>query len=493
MKHFIPTLARTAVFGVLLSAALAGCAVGPNYQSPKSDLVPFHNAASASENAQPAMALDRWWNGFDDPTLVTIIQRALTENLDLAAAVARVSQARAAASGAGAQLMPTVDLNGAATFQSQSLAGPNGSATVNSPGFRRNIHELSIGPAASWEIDLFGGLHRNATASENEAQAAEADQMGTRVIVAADAADTYFQIRGYQARLRIAQKQIQNDEQLLKLVKRRYDAGAAQGLEIAQADALLKSARATVPPLRIALEQQLNRLDVLMGTQPGTYARTLQDVSEIPNVPAVPANAEPVDVLRRRPDVIAAERRLAASNERIGAAISNYYPKLSLSAILGVDSLNGGTLFSSAAVQAAGGGVLRWRLFDFGKVDAEVAQARGANAEALALYRKSVLHAAEDVENAFMGFSQTQIYVVQIQDQVDALVKARDLSERAYKAGSNTLTDVLIADQQLLAARDQLDATRAAAARSAVGVFRALGGGWDPTPSPINDTKVGML
>jgi outer membrane protein TolC len=186
-----------------------------------------------------------------------------------------------------------------------------------------------------------------------------------------------------------------------------------------------------------------------------------------------------MDVLRRRPDIIAAERRLAASNERIGAAISDYYPKISLSGALGVDSLNSGHLFSSSAFQAVGVGALRWRLLDFGKIDAEVAQARGANAEALAVYRQAVLRAAEDVENSFSLLSQTEAYQSELQAQVQELVQARDLSEQAYRAGSITLTDVLDADRQLLAAQDELDASKADAARAAVVVFRALGGGWD--------------
>src|SRR5437899_4368362 len=158
---------------------------------------------------------------------------------------------------------------------------------------------------------------------------------GTRVIVAADAAYANFQIRGYQARLAVARRQIANDEHLLKLVHDRYDAGAAQGREIAQADALLKQARASIPPLRIALEQQMNRLDVLLGEQPGTYARTLEPTHEIASIPIIPGEEKPVDVLRRRPDVIAAERRLAASNERIGAARSDYYPKITIAGALG--------------------------------------------------------------------------------------------------------------------------------------------------------------
>jgi outer membrane protein TolC len=235
-----------------------------------------------------------------------------------------------------------------------------------------------------------------------------------------------------------------------------------------------------VPPLTIGLEQQLNRLDVLMGVQPGTYAQQLSQVREIPSIPAVPGNSAPTDMLRRRPDIIAAERRLAASSERIGVAVSDYYPKFSLSAALGWDSRTPGHLFSSQAAQGSAGLGLRWRLFDFGKVDAEVAQAKGGNAEALAVYRQSVLKAAEDVEDSLTVLVQTQLRASQVQEQVDALVKARDLSEQAYRSGSITLTDVLNADSQLLNARDELDSSRANAARAAVGVYRALGGGWTP-------------
>jgi outer membrane protein TolC len=218
--------------------------------------------------------------------------------------------------------------------------------------------------------------------------------------------------------------------------------------------------------------------------QPGTYAHELRDLREIPSVPAVPANNEPTEMLRRRPDVIAAERRLAASNEQIGAAVSDYYPKFSLSGALGFES-TGHALFSSQAFQPVGGGALRWRLFDFGRVDAEVAQAKGGNAQALAVYRQSVLKAAEDVEDSLTVLVQTQLRVNEVQEQVDALVKARDLSEQAYRAGSITLTDVLDADSQLLTARDESDSNRADAARAAVGVYRALGGGWTPGPSSI--------
>jgi NodT family efflux transporter outer membrane factor (OMF) lipoprotein len=469
-----------ATISLLFGLGVAGCEVGPDYVAPTTDLAPFHNrrAVSARKAVSPAPQLDSWWTGFHDPMLVTVVQRALDQNLDLAAAIARVRQARAAASAAGAQLLPTVDLNASATAQRQSLEGPFGSLAKNFPGYNRDQREYTVGPAASWEIDLFGGLRRGAHAASEEAQAAEADQAGTRITVVADAADAYLQIRGYQARIAVAQDQIDTDAHLLSLVEARHRAGQADGREIAQAEALLKQARASLPALRIGLEAQLNRLDVLMGVQPGTYAQELGKPGDIPAIPAIGADDKPLNVLRRRPDIIAAERRLAASNENIGAALSDYYPKISLSAALGFDSISANHLFSSKAFQPIGTGAVSWRLFDFGKVDAEVARARGAHAEAFAQYRQAALKASEDVENALISLSQTEAHVEELQGEVVSLTRARDLSQKAYQAGAITLTDVLDADRQLLIARDDFDANRADAARAAVSTFRALGGGW---------------
>jgi NodT family efflux transporter outer membrane factor (OMF) lipoprotein len=466
--------------GGLIASTLASCAVGPDYVKPQTDLAPFHNIerVQAQSPTAAAPALDTWWTGFNDPMLVTIVDRALDQNLDLEAAFARVQQARASAQGAGAQLLPTLDLDGSATATKQSLQSPFGSVARSVPGYTRNQREYLLNGAASWEIDIFGGLRRQLNAARDELQAAEAEGTGTRITVAADAADAYFQIRGYQARLTVAQSQIDTDAHLLKLVEARHEFGRSDAREVAQAEALLKQARASLAPLHIGLEQQLNRLDVLTGLQPGTSARELGAQSETPSIPAIGGDDQPLDVLRRRPDVIAAERRLAASNERIGAALSDYYPKISLSGALGFDSLTTDHFFNNNAFQAVGGGALRWRLFDFGKVDAEVGQARGAEAEALARYRQSVLKAAEDVEDALMTLSETQGNVSELRGEVDALQRARDLSEKAYEGGSITLTDVLDADRQLLTAQDQLESDKADAARAAVSTFRALGGGW---------------
>jgi NodT family efflux transporter outer membrane factor (OMF) lipoprotein len=468
-----------AIRALMASAlVLAGCAVGPDYQRPADGLASFHagNAALARP-APPAPPLDRWWTGFNDPVLTRIVERALAQNLDLAASLARVRQARAAAQAAGAQLLPTVDLNAHVSVQHQSLESPIGAIGRHLPGYARDQQDYDVGAAASWEIDLFGGLRLGSEAARAEAQAAEAAGYGTRISVAADAADAYFQLRGDQARLAVAQRQVETDTHLLDLVHQRRVSGIGNDRETAQAEALLEQAKTTIPPLQIDLEAQFNRLDVLMGAQPGTYAAELANATEIPDIPGIPPTG-PLDMLRRRPDVIAAERAVAAANARIGVALSEYYPKISLSGLLGVESLSTQKLFSAAAFQPAATGALRWRLFDFGKVDAEVAASRGRDAEALAQYRATVLHAAEDVENAFTGLVQTEKRTGSLQAQVASLARARDLSQQSYGAGAIALTDVLDADRQLLAAQDDLARNRADAAREAVRSYRALGGGW---------------
>ncbi len=463
-----------------LGASLTGCAVGPKYHRPTVKLQPFHNAPSietrtASLSAPP---LDQWWAGFRDPELTRIVNRALDENLDLAAAMTRVQQARAAAQGAGARRMPSGSINASTTSLYQSTESMSGRVASHLPGYDRHQNYFDLGFIASWETDLFGGLKKGAQAAAAEAQAAEALHTGTRITVAAEAADAYMQIRGAQARLNFAKDQISTDKHLVELVQQRRDAGIASDRELAQAQALLSQANATVPLLTVSLEAQLNRLDVLMGAQPGTYAAELTPVIDIPDVPEISGFGTPTDLLRRRPDIIAAERMIAASNARIGQALAEYYPKLSLSGIVGSQALAPAHLFEQQGFQPISVVGLRWRLFDFGLVAAEVKRARGANAEALLQYRSSVLHAAEDVEDAFSLLVQSENRRNEILREIAELQRVRDLSQQSYAAGVIALTDVLDADRQLLAAKDDLAVARESAARAAIGSYRALGGGW---------------
>ncbi|ULU25850.1 efflux transporter outer membrane subunit [Dyella terrae] len=460
---------------------LAGCTVGPDYVRPdieSNTQYASHAQLEAREAVRVAPTLDVWWKGFDDPELTRIIGRVMAQNLDLAAAVARVDQARAAAREAGAQLAPQGSLDGQVTQLYQSTKSPLGEIASQYPGYKRTQTLENIGVGASWELDLAGGLHRGAEAADAEAQAAEANQDGVRISVAAEAADSYFQVRGAQERIRLAQQQLDTETQLLELVKVRLAGGLATSREVAQAQALVLQAKATLPPLRTTLAQQLNRLDVLMGAAPGTYATELKDSPQTYSVPAITTDGGPAMLLRRRPDVIAAERRLAASNARIGVAVAEYYPKISLGGLLGFDSLHSGSLFSSQAFQPQAVLGLHWRLFDFGRVDAEVAQAKGANAEALALYRQSMLRATEDVENAIVSLAELEAQHRDLTDEVKAHEVARAAAQDAYKGGAISLIEVLDEDRQLLTSRDELARVHADDARAAVATFRALGGGW---------------
>ncbi|WP_284321088.1 efflux transporter outer membrane subunit [Dyella acidisoli] len=468
---------------VVIAAWLAGCMAGPDYTKPtpqtNEQYLGQHRLVQRVAPSSPP-SLDSWWTGFDDPELTRIIERVTAQNLDLAAAMARVDQARAAAREAGAQLLPQGNLDAQAVRQHQSVDGPLGEIASALPGYHRDQTLETIGAGASWELDLAGGLHRGVEAAAAEAQAAEDAGVGVRISLAAEAADAYFHARGAQMRLALAQQQVETENRLLDLVRLRLAGGLATSREEAQAEALVMQARATLPPLQIELEQQLNRLDVLMGATPGTYRNEALNSAQTFTVPSIDADGGPAMLLRRRPDVMAAERKLAASSARIGEATAEYYPKVSLGALLGFETLRSGELFSAKAFQPQAVLGLHWRLFDFGRVDAEVAQANGANAEALATYRQSMLRATEDVENAIVMLSELERQHDELTQEVAAHERARAAAEDAYKGGAVSLLEVLDEDRQLLGSRDQLARVHADDARAAVATFRALGGGWTP-------------
>ncbi|WP_395345892.1 TolC family protein [Variovorax sp. UC122_21] len=257
----------------------------------------------------------------------------------------------------------------------------------------------------------------------------------------------------------------------------RLSQGMSTARERAQAEARVAQVEGTLPALQAERDTQLNRLDVLMAATPGTHAAELATPAARVVLPALATALTPAELLRRRPDVIAAERRLAASSARIGVATAEYYPSVSLSALLGFESLRTATP-SSANFQPLAAVGLHWRLFDFGRVDAEVAKAEGAKAEALARYRQSLLRATEDVENALIRQGQLDAERLALLQEVDADVRARGATQQAYAGGAVSLLELLEQDRQLLAARDRLVRVQSDSGRAAVATFRALGGGW---------------
>jgi NodT family efflux transporter outer membrane factor (OMF) lipoprotein len=455
--------------------ALAGCTVGPDYERPGVALTPaFATAGIVTPTTMDAA----WWRAFNDPLLDGIVERALAQNLDIAAAAARVDQARAAAGAASAALLPRAGLNASAEKQSQSLDTPFGAAS-NKLGFPRDYELYQAGAEASWEIDLFGGLRRGREAARADLAGARDDADAVRLSIAAEAVDAYLQLRGLQARLVVAERQLDTERQLVALVRQRVEQGVSPDRELNRALGEEQGLDAALAPLRAGIAGQMNRLDILMGRQAGTAHAELAAAAIIPLAPDPAASVDPAALLRRRPDIASAERRLAAANARIGVAVADYYPHVSLSGLLGTASVGTAGLFTGNSVQAGGVAGLRWRLFDFGRVDAEVKQARGREAEALARYRGSVLRATEEVETALARLGEGRTEIGARERQVAALTKARDQARQAYQGGVVALVDVLDADRALLDASDRLAAARADTARASVAAVRALGGGWE--------------
>lgn len=465
---------------VLAALAMSGCTVGPDYQRPKfAAPTNFRGQADvAARSAKTPASLEAWWDGFDDPTLSRLIVHALDSNLDVAQAMARVAQARASLRGANAALLPSGTISANAAHAHQSLETPLGRLLDGTPGFDRDAELYDATAGVSWEVDLFGGLRRDREATRAEYDAANASVAASRLAISAQTADTYMVARGLQTRVAIALDQVKTQRQLMMTIKLQYEKGIAAELQFRQAEGALAQVQATVPVLESALEAALNALDVLAGDQPGSNRAWLTKPEAVPSAPSIADAGGPAELLRRRPDLIVAERRLAASNARIGSAISQYYPKFSLSALLGTATISASGLLSGSANQAQGVLGLRWRIFDFGRVDAEIAGARGLNAEALAAYRLAALRASQDVEDSFSALVKREAQEQLLAGGEASLARARTASYAAYKGGVVSLIEVLDADNRLLATRDARAQARTEAARAAVGSFRALGGGW---------------
>jgi NodT family efflux transporter outer membrane factor (OMF) lipoprotein len=459
---------------------LSACASGPDYVAPRIDTpTAYRHAAADAQAAGAPLVLDSWWQHFGDPELTHLVELALAQNLDLAAAAERVEQARAAARLAGTALLPKLEAQAGIAAERQSLESPLGKIASSFPGYDRSPVLRNEALAASWELDLAGGLARTREQRNAEAQAAEAGRLGVRVSLVAEVADSWLRVRGARLRLAIALDNLKADQQLLRLVRDRRDGGLATLGEQAQAEARVAQLKAALPPLRAEIESQLNRIDVLLGASPGSLGPHAPEPMAVRPLalPALGSALQPADLLRRRPDVLAAERRLAASSAAIGAAAAEYYPKLSLSALLGMESLST-ALPRSANFQPGLAAGLRWRLFDFGAVDAQVAGANAANREALLRYRQAMLRATEEVENALVAANALREEQAALREQLDAAGRARAQAHEAYVAGAASLMDELELDRQVLAARDRLSQAETDSARALVASFRALGGGW---------------
>lgn len=482
----MPLKTPLAIF--LGAGLLTGCAVGPDYVKPDTALPAHYQRQSDIDRRQAAQPIDltTWWEGFADPQLTRFVELALAQNLDLAQASARVTQARAGLSAANAALLPSGSVGAQAARAYQSIETPLGQVLNSTPGYDRYGSSYEATVNASWEIDIFGGLRRGREAAVAEYQASEAGAVAARLTVAAQTADTYLSIRGLQARIDIARRQAVTQQELLARVALLHSKGLAADLQVHQAQGALSQAQASIPVLEAGLDQAMHALDVILGTPAGTHKAELSTPTPIPLAPTLAGAGSPADLLRRRPDLILAERRLAAANARIGVAIAEYFPKISVSGMLGTaTAISSGNLFTSGASQYAGVAGLRWRLFDFGRINAQINQAKGQEAESLAAYSQAVLRATADVENAFSALLNREAQTRVLAQGSGALARARAESFAAYQGGIVSLIEVLQADENLLRADDATVQATTESARAAVAAFRALGGGWSAERDPI--------
>ena len=475
-------LSRSIILLPIIVSTLTACTVGPNYKRPNISLPEQYLGTplnSSNDNSKADIAI--WWQSFNDPQLTRYITLALKQNLDLTQAYTRVTQAQAGLSAANASLQPIGTVGAQAAKVYQSVETPLGQVLNSMPDFNRHGSSYDTNLSATWELDIFGGLRRDREAALANYQSSNAGASAIRLMVAAQTANIYINIRGLQSRLDIAHQQLQTQQQLLSTINLLYSKGLASEFQVKQAKANVAQVQAVVPVLGMNLDIAMNALDIMLGTVPGTHRAELAEVKPIPVIPQITETGTPRDLLRRRPDLIMAERQLAASNARIGSAIAEYYPKVSLGGLIGSATTASGNLFSSGANQAAGLLGLRWRLFDFGRINAEISLAKGQEAEKLAAYQLAVLHAAEDVENSLSTLSKRQEQLMALQDGENALKHAQKIALIAYQKGINSRIEVLQADSNALQFSDRKLQARTDSALAAVAVYKSLGGGWQPT------------
>lgn len=469
---------RLIQLGVILFAGLflSGCLVGPDYTSPEVKL-PENWRLPESALLVPSEAdIRTWWKVFQDPMLTEFINQAGASNLDLKVAVARVKEARARLGVARGELLPAVDAAGSATRQrtSENTATPGGVTADNYSG--------SLD--ASWEIDLFGRIRRAVEAAQADYQASQEDRIGVMVTLYAEMATNYLQVRTTQARLAASQKNIQSQKEVLELTQVRFKNGLATGLDVAQAEQVLASSEAELPPLYNGLNQSINAVALLLAKPPGAVEERLSKAKPIPLIPAQVAVGVPLDILRQRPDVRSAERQLAAATARIGQATADLYPSFSLTGSLGLASMETSDFFNTGSRFYSFGPSFNWNLFAGGAIRAQIKVQDALTEQALLTYEQTVLIALNEVDNAATGFFQQRRRVTALKQSVKAARRTLELSLKLYKEGLKDFQSVLDAQRSLFDADNNLAQASGELVTNLVQLYKALGGGWRPAQRP---------
>ncbi len=488
-KHIRKSIGKSkASFRMLLHAGflipllalglVTACAtVGPDYAPPESEVPDSWHQELTKGLSEGEAALQTWWTIFDDPVLDSLIDRAAEGNLDLRIAFARIQEARALRGVAAGERMPDLDGTGAAARSrvSEEIVPVLPDRTDNFFG---------IGLDASWEIDVWGRIRRSIESADAGFEASVENYHDVLIVLYADVASTYVEVRTLQERLRLARGNVDIQRQTVQLTKDRYEAEIASLLEVRQAELNLASTEAVIPSLDIFLYRAIYRLGVLLGQRPGALYEELASPASVPRPSEDTMVGLPVDLLRRRPDIRRAERDLAAQTARIGVATADLYPRFSLSGTFTLEATDIEDLFESGSRAWGLGPAFRWNLFDGGRVRGLIQVEEARTEQALNIYENTVLLALEDVENAMVAYTQESERRDALARSVVASEESVDLVVTLYKTGLTDFQNVLDMERALFQQQDLFAQSEGDVVQNLIRIYKALGGGWASESQP---------
>jgi NodT family efflux transporter outer membrane factor (OMF) lipoprotein len=486
--QLLPSPSRWAAVVLVVGQVLVlgGCAVGPDYRSPE-PVTPdeWHSLPQAGVKTEAdAGSLAAWWKTLDDPILDQVIERALAHNKTARQAFARVVEARARRGIAAADFWPTIGASAGASrtdsgsrFADPDDADPDNDVVDSSGG----DDVYSAGVDSGWELDLFGGQRRAFEAAVAQLGASEADLRDVLVTLLGDVALSYIDVRTAQSRLTFAERNLEAQSGVLDITRWREAAGLATVLDVEQAKTSYEQTRAAIPSLESSLAQAMNRLAVLTGDPPGSLATTLTDRRPVPVAPLEIVAGVPADVLRRRPDIRSAERRLAAQTAQVGVATAALYPSLSLSGAITLQSLTASDVLDGFRSERVGLS-LSMPIFRGGALRQNVNAQNALVEQALATYEGTVLAAYEEVENALTAWTNEQRRHEALVLGAESARRASELALVQYNSGLVDFQTVLNADRQLISLEDSLAVSDGEMTANLVRLYKALGGGWSVFP-----------
>jgi NodT family efflux transporter outer membrane factor (OMF) lipoprotein len=465
-------------------SALCGCTVGPDYHTPATTMpAAFTSSSPATQPAAaPPVDITLWWKSFDDPELNSLIERAVAANFDLEIALTHLQEARTQEIVVTGEALPMADAAGAAGIGSGTnstkgrIPGPLNAAS-NTTGLKE-ITQI-VGFDAGWELDLFGKYRRESEAARADTQAAAETRNAVLISVVSDVARAYMDTRALQARLAIAQDNIGIERQTVDVVQQRYDRGLTNELDLALALRQLATLESEILPLQAEIQASRRRLAVLLGEYPGDLAVELQSPAPLPQLPEQIQTGLPVDLLRRRPDIREAERELAANTARIGARTADLFPRLAVTAGAGLQGQGLGRTPARNSFIWSVGPAAYWPLLDFGELDALIQIQDLRTHEALLNYKKTIVSAVEEVDDAIAAYAAEQNRLRYLADALAASRRAATLANQRYDRGLTDFLNVTDAERQLYELQDQYAVAQESAALQYIAVYKGLGGGWE--------------